>query len=223
MGVRDDLTESGTTPPPVFRRAELLQKINSLDTNNSLRDRALIAFLYLTGARIEEVVQFKRARNINRMKTRILPNGHKIKEQRPRFITELKGYPIQKKQIEFRDNDIIVHDVRCLKQKRKRYRNIPIVFKHQEMEFVHIFLSYVATLKPDDFLWNFTSRYARMLCNEIGLYPHLLRHIRNSHLAIDYNFNSEELKKFNGWTRADTASNYVHLNVSDLISKMKKV
>ena len=41
----------------LFTRQELLHKINNFKTYDTIRDRALISFLYLTGCRVNEAVK----------------------------------------------------------------------------------------------------------------------------------------------------------------------
>jgi len=181
---------------PALNRYKILDAIRDTDT---VRNKALISFLYLTACRIEEVVKF-------------IIDG------------EIIGEPITKKQIEIRDNLIIIRDVRALKSRVKnKVRNIPIIKNRLESEFIDIFLLYYNALEnKDSYLFNITRQRAYQILERVNLFPHFLRHSRLTHLVTDYDFSESQLRHFTGWDTSGTATHYTHLRLSDLISKMQK-
>lgn len=187
---------------PALQRYEIIDKINQL---NNIRDRALIAFLYLTGARIEEVVRhYKKDQETGTMK--------------------MKDYPILKKQIELSDKYIFVRDVRSLKRRNKKpyKRDIPIP-KHQNDEFfIKTFLDHYYTVADDDPLFNITRQRASQILGKVNLFNHWLRHTRDTHLVRDYKFSAAELRHFNNWRSSSTADIYTHLNLDDLLNKFER-
>jgi len=196
MEIRKQLKSKNNDEIPALKRFQVFDAIRLCNVD---RDKALIAFLYLTGARIEEVVKFKRK-------------------------GELVGKPLRKKHIEIRDSHIIVHSVRTLKQSKAGNRTIPITRNSLENGLIQIFLRYHDTLKEeDDYLFNITRQRGHQILQKVGIFPHLLRHSRNTHLVQDYDFTVPQLQQFNGWKRADTPSHYVHLKVQNLLDKMSKI
>lgn len=223
MGIRYELTNGNKDKPPRLERYQLLDKINSLDGNNALRDKALISFLYLTAARIEEVCKYIIEKNPSRVTTKKDEFGRKIKYKNPIEARVFMGNPIKKNQIELRDNVIMILDVRTLKRRDKRVRNIPIVVKPQEKPFINMFGAYYNTLKGADApLFPITRARAYQILSRVGLFPHYLRHARNTHLVVDYGFTTEYLQKYNNWKDSKSAQAYVNLNLSDVIEKMQK-
>jgi len=200
---------------PQMERYEILDKIKQL---KSLRNQALVCFLYLTGCRVEEVVKFIKEKNPHRIVKR---DDQWVKA--PIENRSLIGLPIQKKQIEIEDDNLTIRNVRCLKRKTMVRRSIPILFKDKEMSFINILQSYLNGLQEDDYLFPITRTRAYQILSKIGLFPHYLRHIRMTHLVVDYNFSSGHLKKFTGWSDSKTADDYVHLSVDDLLDKMRSV
>ena len=181
---------------PAYDRYEI---INCIRECQELKYKALISFLYLTGCRIGEVVKFK-------------------------VKSELIGFPIMKKQVEkYKDDEYRIYNVRVLKQKKKKKRTIPIILKERERFFWDVFESYLNSITdPDTKLWDYTRQWVHHVLQRVGLFPHLLRHSRVTHLVRDYNYDVTQLKKFIGWSRADTADVYTHLRVDDLSEMMRK-
>ena len=178
--------------PP--NRYEILNYCKQLKTP---RDKALLAFIYLTGCRIEEVVKYKTKGTI-------------------------MGRPIKKEQVSIRDSVIEVHNVRVLKRRGRAYKTIPIIRNDIEKPFINILLDYLKTLSDDDYLFNMTRERAWQILNEIDIFPHLLRHCRATHLITDYDFSTIQLQRFIGWKKLDSASDYLHLSTKDLIKKMEE-
>lgn len=234
---------------PIIQRYELLDKIKKLDTFNTVRDQSLISFLYLTACRIEEVVRYV----IETSPQRTYRDSKGNLKEAPILDPILAGNPIMKKEIEFRDDNVmLVHNVRILKRNNinqllkgfrtqtgeiiadgelnaemgeirvKERKTVPVVPKKQEIPFIEYIQKYLKTIEEEDYLYSITRQRAGQILSKVGLFPHYLRHLRLTHLVLDYNFNSEALRRFTGWKDARPASYYVHLNVNDIIDMMKK-
>jgi len=155
MAVRKNLME-GREELPVLQKYELLDRIKQLE---DLRYQALISFIYLTGARVEEVCKY-------------IP------------------------------------------------RAIPILIK-KEQKFMEIIKEYLNTLNEDDPLFPIVRSRAYQIMSKVGLFPHYLRHLRLTHLTIEYGFRVAELMEFTGWGSSHSADSYIHLNVANLKDRMK--
>lgn len=214
----------------ILTREELLYKILKIETGLYLRNRALISFLYLTGMRVEECVKYIVARNMKRTVIEKDINGRRIRVSRPIERSILMGLPLKKKNLEFReDNILLVKNVRILKRKKKTFlkggtllaRNIPIYIHAREQPFVNFIKDYISTIDYDDFLFNIRRERVLRILAKVRLFPHYLRHIRLTHLVVDYGYDVSYLKKFCGWRTAETAENYVRLNVEDLVERQR--
>ena len=207
MKLRDQVRKQNNNQIPNLYRYQILEAINKQELP---KYRALIAFLYLTGCRVSEVVKYKK--NPAKNKGLLADTGN------PGII----GEPIRKKHVELRDNHIIVLTVRTLKQRKlKQYRNIPIPKNTLENPFLAEFLAYYETITdPETFLFDFTRIRAWQILQKSDIFCHWLRHARTTHLVQDYDFSVPQLQQFFGWTKADTPTHYVHLNVQNLLDKM---
>lgn len=206
MGIREQLkNESGEIEP--LMRYELGDRIRMLESRNETRDKALISFLYLTGARIEEVVKYiiERYRSEDRKRKKV-------------------GEPIKKKQVEILENEgkVYVNRVRCLKRDSKVRRRIVFLITEREEWFFNLFKKWYDKKEFDDPLFNITRQRANQICKKARVHPHHLRHMRMTELVTDYSFTESELMKFAGWATNSTAKEYTHLNVEDIEAKMKR-
>jgi len=167
---------------------------------NHSRNSALFVLTYLTGARISEVLKRVKKKNI------------KIRKMRG------KDY-------------IVIERLYTAKRKKHPLRNqvIPI---HKEMFLWKIVQDYADTLKPDDILFPISyQRSWQILSKVISKYKeksttnkfmnacHYLRHCRNTHLVTIYDFNDQDLVKFNAWSDSKPATTYVHLRSLDIARK----
>lgn len=207
MSIRKTIKHQNAGNIPALDRYQILNKIKQI---NNTRNQALISFLYLSGCRIEEALQYKH------YKEKILGEG------------------IKKEQIEISNTHILILNVRCLKlfnQKtlstgekirthRAEFRNIPIPIVKRDLPLIQIFLEYIKGLPEQALLFNIGRVMAYKILSQVGLFPHLLRHSRLTHLTIDHNFTESELRKFTGWSTSETAKHYVHLNTNDLVEKI---
>lgn len=180
---------------PALDRYQIKTAIAKLPT---LKEKALVAFLYLTGCRISEVLKYVRNK-------------------------EQLGEPIFKKQIEVRPEVIIVYNVRVLKSRDiKTKKSIPIPRNNIEYFFVETFLEYYNELPEESPLWVHTRKWAYTTLAKVDLFPHLLRHSRVTSLVKDYNFSVPRLMQFIGWKDSNISMQYTHLSVADLLDFMQK-
>lgn len=159
----------------------------------SLKNKAYISFLYLTGCRVSEIVGIKE---------RGIP-------------------PICASQLEVHGDILVVNNVHILKRREVMVKNIPIPMK-KERELVLAFLQYASQRPIDEPLFPFGRRRAlEIVKQELGseYFNHYLRHCRVTRLTTDYGFNSNELVAFIGWKDSRQASIYSHLNWKDLAKK----
>lgn len=222
MAIRKKLTKNGKEEPPRLQRYEILERIQQIKGYKATRNKALISLLYLTGCRIEEVCTYILERRLDRTISKTDKDGKKVQVREPIFTRKKVGDSIKKKQFEYTRDTIIIHNVRCLKRRKRATRSIPIVVTRQEEPFIKYIMDYLNTLKPEDKLFPITRARANQILEKVELYPHYLRHLRATHLVTNNGFDTEHLKKFFGWSSGDTAANYVHLNVTDLVQKLRK-
>jgi len=217
MGIRKDLKDNNGGLLPVLARYEVLDRARELE----LRDQALVSFLYLTGCRVEECCKYIKEYLPNRtLKPMDKELGKRVEVEAPQD-RKFVGKPIQKKQIEFEDDVMIIRNVRILKRKQVLIRDIPILVWEKERAFINIIREYLRTIGDDTPLFDITRQRAYQILSSVGLFPHWLRHIRATHLVRDYGFNTEHLRQFTGWTDQRPAATYVHLNIKDLVQKMR--
>lgn len=202
----------------ILNRPQLLEKIKSM-TNT--RNRALASFIYLTGARISEILGTKKF--IKHYKIIGKDNNGKNIKQLER-TEEVDIPPLKKENIEVLEdkNLILVHQVACLKHKTDiPKRTIPIVIS-KDIEFIKLFMDHWVTLLPTMLLFRMTRQNAwRIINKELKLYNHFLIHERCTHLVTSQAFTDLDLKQFRGWTDARPASIYTHLKWQDIAEKMK--
>lgn len=221
MAIRKKLTKGGKEEPPRLQRYEILDRIEQIKGYKATRNKAMISLLYLTGCRIEEVCNYIIERRLDRTITKVNKDGKKTQVREPIFKRRKVGNSIIKKQFEFTRDSILIHNVRCLKRRKRVTRSIPIVYTRQEEPFIKYVLDYLKILEPEDKLFPITRSRANQILEKVDLYPHYLRHLRATHLVTSNGFDTEHLKKFFGWSSGETAANYVHLNVDDIIHKLR--
>tara|TARA_Y100000310_G_scaffold57354_1_gene52540 strand:+ start:5026 stop:5616 length:591 start_codon:yes stop_codon:yes gene_type:complete len=193
-------TKRQTKDMELITKNYLLEKIYRIKGNNILRDQALIAFLYLTGARISEIVK-------------------------PNQCVKQEFYPLKAKDIEIEDLNnrkyYLVNNVRILKRKSEKApkRIIPIPMD-ADKAFVDIFTRYFMEVPFNAYLWDITPQRAwQIVEGATNLYPHYMRHLRLSHLTKK-GMSGSDLKQITGWADEKPATHYVHLNWRDIAKKM---
>jgi len=168
-----------------FSEEEIKIIVRGID---NLRTKALACVLYLTGARVSEVVKELRKEDVSFGE---VING--------KSYTVFRGVLILKRR-----------DVQILR------RNIPINEEHDAF-FIRIVKAYVEIMRGN-VLFNFSRQRAhQLLYDKYDVNPHCFRHARLTHLAGSHRFSGFKLRQFTGWKKADSANPYVHLNMEDLL------
>jgi len=179
--------------PDIMTQKGLLEVAQSMKE----RDAALLLCLYLTGARINEVV-------------------------RQLVAEQVETYNIgDKKFLQFSNVITLKH-----REPYKRNILAPIWKERELIEPLVKYINGNFQDNPKGVLFPISSRRAyTILRHALGDTPmkacHYLRHCRNTHLNRLYKFDSFDLQKFNGWSSIAPAEKYVHLNVDDLAKKME--
>lgn len=182
-------------------KQEMLTEEQIIETINAIikpRDKALISLLYLTSARIGEVVR-----------NDYHPERSGITAER---ITEewYEGRPF------------LLIKLRNQKAKTpaKKWKIIPINMRDPvDGQLVNNILDLTKHLEPIDPLFNIGTRMARRVVERhMGFNPHWLRHTRLTHLTHRRKYTDHELMQVAGWTDSRMSSTYVQTrwqNVAD--------
>lgn len=182
----------------ILSRNELLEIINGI---KNPRDRALICFLYLTGARISEALQVTK-NDIEEREGYILIN-----------LPTLKKYKILGK-------TTLPDGRKKLLTQRDIQRRVVPINPARDQEFLdHIIGWFQAQVNIT--LFGFKSRIrAWQILHRYDLFPHYLRHLRLTHLVTERNFTDQDLIKFTGWADSKPAKYYIHLRWEDIAKKV---
>jgi len=183
----------------VLQPDEILEKIW---VESSPRWRALISFLWITGARISEALSV-RGRDMY---------------HRTLSYDKLRGEYIQR--------EALIVDLPILKRKRTTkqdplMRTIAVV-ADEDKPFRDIVEQYMKLFKDkNDKLFPVSRVTAYNHIKRIlGVRPHFLRHSRLTWLCREKGFNDQMLRQYVGWADSRPAKTYVHLNYKDAARKM---
>lgn len=199
---------------PVPYGVPTLEEIYALGETCSAQDKALLYFLYLSGARISEALAVKK-RDIS---ARQLPTGDIATVI---TVTTLK-------------TDL------AKGVNTARIREIPIG-KHQlESAMLKDIETWLLPIALDERIFSFTRQYAwqvlhsktvsvqaydpltkeLVVLNEFRVHPHFLRHCRLTHLYQLYGLSAVDIMKYAGWVKPTMADRYIHSNWQDIYKKM---
>lgn len=118
-----------------------------------------------------------------------------------------------------KNREIIIIRMKNLKNKKRKWKNIPIPFDREGRILVDV-LGYIESKEGRVFGFNHRSRGWQIVKKWMGFNPHWLRHLRLTHLVTVYDFNDQELVRFAGWTDSTPAKHYTELRVGDLLEKL---
>lgn len=197
---------------------------------DNLRDRALFATLYLTAARIEEIVRYKKIK-WGKKKVLAIKQGRTPKRIWVQDYTKkVEGFiepGLKKKDILFEETGgrkCIIFNLRNLKNKQKNEQRklIPVTLDNEiHLKFWNIIKSYLYVIKEDwKELFPFQKRNAEKIINQIEWNPHFIRKVRLTHLVKYHGFIEQELRIFAGWTDTRPSKHYVKLSWEALIKKL---
>ena len=172
----------------VFTRAEIYAAIDK----SPPRVKAMIALLYLTGARISELVG---------MESRQIP---------PVRVCDIN-------EEEYAGAKFLVVRMPVIKRKRAVYKEIPLPLADP---LTHYVAAYISGLPPAAPLFGMTRYGAWKVLKRVGINPHSLRHSRLTELASYFSYG--QLYKFAGWRLEGADEEYVHLGWRDYAPALLK-
>lgn len=209
--------------PSVDEIANTINTHTNANIGQIIIDKALASFLYLTGARISEVIKVIRKKDIDIYPDEfkdfgdiiIVRNVPTLKRHTQHTSVKLTGDENNNPKVE-----------KIVKRIHIKYgeleRNIPIKLNTDTLKSLWLnVLNYYNTIpNGDDILFPISRINAWKRIKKINdkWWCHYLRHCRLTHLA--YNLNAFNLKLLTGWASSSTADSYIHTNISELIKKM---
>jgi len=196
---------------PILNKDQLISKIEKMTGSMVIRNKALVAFLFLFGCRISEVCKYR----------------SKIKDSDGNYV-ERKGNPIKKGDVIINeiDDEITITNIRTLKRTKKNKGKIPLknvsTIISDNIELYTYFKKYYDIVDLDDKpLFNLTRAMCYRILQEVDLFNHYMRHLRSTDLVVNSHLNAQELKQFFNWASSATADNYTHLDTSNILDKMR--
>lgn len=190
--------------PPVPRQ-EILETIRLAKVTH--KDRALAAMLFLTGARIQEIVPNKKRG------WRGLTVGQlNIQEIDDREFLVIDSLPTQKK-----------------RKGKKIFRTVAIPFD-KDYGFIELIDTYLDVLKgtgellQSQVLFPFTRQKAWQMIKKFNSewYCHWFRHQRSTDLVITHGLTGTDLKEWHSWADSKQTDVYVHLDWQQIARRMRR-
>lgn len=168
--------------------------------------RSYLAFLYLTGNRVSEVLG--------------IPIG-KQRRTKEDFIVE----PIQRYHIQVSPaGNMLRVWARTLKRKdRPQHYYVCRIDTEEEKRYFTIIKEHLEGLNPEAYVWNFSRFKAWRYCNvATGLPPHKLRGLRATRDAVEFNLDAIDLKQKFNWSSPAMAFHYASKSSHNIEEKLLK-
>jgi integrase len=186
------------------------------------RIRTLFFLIYLTGGRICELV---RKRKYNIIKEEII-NEKKVRTYAR--VCDEEGLPINEPSLRRKDITFSIRNGRHImllflrneKNRKKHTKEIPVPLDRAETVTIYNSIKdYISGLEMEDELFPFGYQFAYRKLKEF-FNPHWLRHLRATHLTVNYDLSEADLKIYMGWTDSRPASIYTEMRWQDLLKKL---
>jgi integrase len=224
---------------------EIVDTLLAPNDKVSLKDRAFVAVLYLTGARIREIIPYNFAGFRQRKRKVKLPDGsfkmEKIsywferhwkgltnrqingeigtgQDGKEKTICLFENIPTEKRRGELYWDKT---NQRWIEKSRTVWRTIP-VNPDDDDDLLTIMQNYTDTIENQDApLFSFDRSKGRKIITRFNpeWFPHLMRHARLTHLAIKKDWKDIELKQYTAWKDTRPSETYVHMQWKDLVKR----
>jgi site-specific recombinase XerD len=189
----------------VFRRNKIIEVADAIPSLTpskypyKIRDRALFCLLYLTGARIGEIVKRVKKKDFELIKM----------QDKSFLVVEL--YTEKNRKHPIRIVPISMDKESALANYVLDYLN---GLKSEDVLFNF------TIQRSWQIIRHVFKRYKRVYRNKFMNANHFLRHCRLTHLVTVYDFSDQHLVRFAGWSNSIPAVIYSHLRWKDLAKKM---
>jgi len=221
VGNRSLLKKANQGEIPALTYEEALSHLERIGkaTQEPARNKALLAALFLTGCRIEELVRWYPGKAMLA----------KLKDN-PFFKDQLHqlGYlpSIIKSQVEILPDGFELHRIRTLKRRDYITRQIPVINANEkEQPFINAFLAHINSLQGDQEAFPITRERAwQLITTHTGTFCHAYRHARATILTSGryYDLNESQVQAYFGWHDPRSAKPYTHLTTEDLKAALRR-
>jgi len=137
-------------------------------------------------------------------------------------VTEVVGSALKKSDIELKykqNRAVMLIKMPNRKHKTRHWKDIPIPLD-KEGVLIKLLNEYLKTKYTEDALFKFGKiRSYQLIRGATGFNNHWIRHLRLTHLVMNYDFNEQLLVRFAGWTNSLPAKEYMELRWTDILSK----
>ena len=187
------------------------------------RLKALYVLLYLTGARICELVR-KRGCNLIPFPENKITGKITKKYRYTKVLDDEKDKPsIRKKELTFQvmnEREVMVVWLRNEKNEKKDTKSVPIPLDNKEYAIlIGMIQEYISKLNMEDELFPFGYQYAYRLLKPY-FNPHWFRHIRATHLTLNNDLSAPLLRKYMGWTDDRPSAHYQEMKIGDILDRL---
>jgi integrase len=200
------------------------EEIFNLGKTISGQDKALLYFLYLTGARINEALQVQ-CRDLRLVSVK-LRSGQRVRCIAIDLLTLKRRRGIPRRTIYINPVALDKEMFKEINQLRtSRHKSDDFLFSYGDIKsqrarkkaywHIHKLTYSIRGIAPPD--------GKMVLMPDFGLYLHYLRHCRATHLSQTYGYNEHELMMYFGWSSPKPGTVYVNLSPTELIGRMVEV